>query len=207
MTDSTVVNATDTALSTDTNSVKVSQAETVEVKGKKAGKGKRKVVRPPKTYAWSTKGPKSTPTQLLVIDGKERSFELGSINKLKVSQFKATEPQHTLMNGILAQLKAVPTTLTLSCKAGYKGAQFGFTKANLSNAWSGFLTVTDGELCLHAWPQRAISKQALLNIAESCGIKPNRQGANWFTIADGYLTGKYLAKTKKFCLACLKLAK
>ncbi len=195
---------------TESNLIEPKPAQTTVVEPKpaqtakpKAKRTKKAVVKAIGSHSFIVKGPKAQPSVVLVIDGKERPFDLGSRQSFSFGQFKAPEAITALFEGIMAKVGPKQGILDLACKAGYKGAQFGLTKATSGNSWKGYCTLTDGELCWHAWPQKDISLGVLDSIAQSNELRANRRGSNWITLA---VTKENLSKAIKACCELLNKA-
>ena len=167
----------------------------------KSKKAKVEAKAPDRVYPFRIKGPKSKPTVVMTVEGKEREFGLGNTEKFKFSQFNVAPEITDLFKGIAAKAGATPTGLTLSAKAAYKGAHFGWTRALNNNSWRGFITFTDGDLCFHDNAQAGVTKGQMLSAFNAAKINPNRSNANWFTLP---VTKSTLPKIESICLGFIK---
>ena len=134
-------------------------------------------------YSWSIKGSARKPTQVLTINGKERSFEIGSTHKGTVSSFKANKTITAIFEGILSKAMPLKDNVSLSAKSGYGVAQFGITKSVSSKSWRGLVTYTDGQFCFHSWDEKGLTMAKLAELRHSNGLNTYRQGKNWITIS------------------------
>jgi len=179
------------------------KAKTAKRNAAKAKTAQTEEVKAVREYTFGVKGKQNDLEQAITIDGQKTTVLVGSEVKAQLSQLlDVPEVIRDIFEGILAQTTPLKAGLGLGIKAGYGKTQFGVVKAKQGNSWSGYVTYTDGQLCWHSWPQRAITVDDLAKIRQANELPLNRSGKNWMTIS---FTKNNVKACVQACLDVIKL--
>jgi len=132
------------------------------------------------TFDFVIKGQKGRQTSSFLINDRERVFAVGSTQKLCLSDTKLPATIKEVFSNVFTKHQN-HKALTLSAKSGYGMPQMGFTRK--TDAWRGFVSFTDGQLCMHTFDAYGVTMPKLQDIRAKHGLSVYRQGKNWVTVS------------------------
>jgi len=159
----------------------------------------KSIVKSIDTFDFVIKGQKGSQTQSFLINDREKVYPVGSTQKLCLADTKLPDTIKEVFSNVFAKHQN-HKNLCLSAKSGYGMPQMGFTRK--TDAWRGYVSFTDGQLCCHTFDAYGVSMPKLQDIRAKHGLSVYRQGKNWVTVS--YPKDK-VKKLTAFCNEILSL--